>query len=60
MYLLKEVSAVLGYVSPDNNVLNESQEYFECVMRRLQLGNPSNYQQVLQLFRGCTERYRIE
>ena len=46
----QQINAVLGYVSPDNNVLNEYQEYFEYVIRRLQLENPSNYQQALQLF----------
>ena len=40
----------MGYVSPDNNVLNEYQEYFEYVIRRLQLENLSNYQHALQLF----------
>ena len=46
----QQVYAVLGYVSPDNNVLNEYQEYFASVIRRLQLDNPSNYQHALQLF----------
>ena len=46
----QQVNAVLGYVSPDNNVLNEYQEYFEYVIRRLQLENPSNYQHAFQLF----------
>ena len=40
----------MGYVSPDNNVLDEYQEYFEYVIRRLQLENPSNYEQVLLIF----------
>ena len=43
-------NAVLGYVSPVNNVLNECQEYFEYVIRRLQLENSSNYQHALQFF----------
>ena len=46
----QQINAVLGYVSPDNNVLNEYQEYFEYVIIRLQLENPSNYQHGLQLF----------
>ena len=46
----QQINAVLGYVSPDNNVLNEYQEYFEYVIRRLQLENPCNYQHALQLF----------
>ena len=46
----QQVNAVLGYVSPDNNVLNEYQEYFAYVIRRLQLENPCNYQHALQLF----------
>ena len=46
----QQINAVLGYVSPDNNVLNEYQEYFEYVIRRLQLENPSNSQYALQLF----------
>ena len=33
----QEINAVLVYVSPDNNALNEYQEYFQCVIRRLQL-----------------------
>ena len=45
----QQINSVLGYVSPDNNVLNEHQEYFEYVIRRLQLANPSNYQHALQL-----------
>ena len=46
----QQSNAALDYVSPDNNVLNEYQEYFENVIRRLQLENPSNYQHALQLF----------
>ena len=46
----QQINVVLGYASPDNNVLNEYQEYFEYVIRRLQLENPSNYQHALQLF----------
>ena len=46
----QQINAVLGYVSPDKNVLNEYQEYFEYVIRRLQLENPSSYQPALQLF----------
>ena len=46
----QQISTVLGYVSPDNNVLNEYQEYFEYLIRRLQLENPSNYHHSLQLF----------
>ena len=42
----QQVITVLGYVSPDNNVL---QEYFAYVIGRLQLENPSNYQHALQL-----------
>ena len=45
----QQINSVLGYVSPDINVLNEHQEYFEYVIRRLQLANPSNYQHALQL-----------
>ena len=40
----QQVIVALGYGSPDNNVWNEYQEYFEYVIRRLQLENPSNYQ----------------
>ena len=46
-------NAVLGYVSPDNNVLNECQEYFEYVIRRLQLENSSNYQHASLQFFGA-------
>ena len=46
----QQINAVLGYVSLDNNVLNEYQEYFEYVIRRLQIENPFNYQHALQLF----------
>ena len=46
----QQINAALGYVSPDNNVLNEYQEYFENVIKRLQLENPSNYQHALKLF----------
>ena len=46
----QQISSVLGYVSPNNNVLNEYQEYFDYLIRRLQLENPLNYQHALQLF----------
>ena len=46
----QQINAVLGYVSPDKNVLNEYQEYFEYVIRLLQLENHSNYQHALQLY----------
>ena len=46
----QQVNAVLGYVSPNNSVLNEYQEYLEYVIRRLQLENPSNYPHTLHLF----------
>ena len=46
----QQVNTVSGYVSPDNNVLNEYQEYFEYVVRRLQVENLSNYQHALQFF----------
>ena len=46
----QQVNAVMGYVSRDNNLLDEFQEYFKYVIRCLQLETPSNYQHALQLF----------
>ena len=40
----------MGYVSRDNNLLDEFQEYFKYVIRCLQLETLSNYQHALQLF----------
>ena len=42
--------AVSEYIATESNPTNEYQGYFEYLIRSLQLENPSNYQQGLEVF----------
>ena len=46
----QEPIAVSEYIATESNPTNEYQEYFEYAIRSLQLENPSNYQQGLEVF----------
>ena len=46
----QELIAVSEYIATESNPTNEYQEYFEYAIRSLQLENPSNYQQGLEVF----------
>ena len=46
----QKLIAISEYITTENNPTNKYQEYFEHAISSLQLENPSNYQQGLEVF----------